>query len=307
MIPAPAGSGPLGEAGRIRPGRRLGATGPVASAVRSARRKVPWLDRVGLVLVAASIVVWLVGPRLAPDNPDALSFLVKLQAPSAHHLFGTDSAGRDILSRTLAGGRATLGAVAFVIAVALVVGGAIGTVAGLAGGFVDSVLMRLVDIGLSFPALLLALGVAAALGPSLHSAEVAVAATWWPGYARLVRSLVLDTAHRDFVASARELGMTRLRVVGRHLLPNALDTLFVQATVDVAAVTLTIAGLSFIGVGAQPPQPEWGAMIADGQTYITTAWWASVFPGLAIVMTALGFSLTGDWLRIRLDPRLRGE
>jgi peptide/nickel transport system permease protein len=295
MISTPAGSvGILVPADGPRPGipSRHPRGMSVIGRLRRGRPSTPWLDRIGLVLAVAAIVVGIFGPTLAPDNADSLSFLTKLTSPSAHHVLGTDSAGRDILSRILVGGRATLGAVLFVVVFALVVGVVIGTLAGLVGGLIDQVLMRLVDIGLSFPALLMALGVAAALGPSLHSAEIAVAVTWWPGYARLVRSVVVETKHREFV-------------VVRHLLPNALDTLFVQATVDVAAVILTIAGLSFIGVGAQPPQPEWGAMIADGQTYITTAWWASVFPGLAIMLTALGFSLTGDWLRIRLDPRLR--
>jgi peptide/nickel transport system permease protein len=301
MISTPAGSvGILVPADGPRPGipSRHPRGMSVIGRLRRGRPSTPWLDRIGLVLAVAAIVVGIFGPTLAPDNADSLSFLTKLTSPSAHHVLGTDSAGRDILSRILVGGRATLGAVLFVVVFALVVGVVIGTLAGLVGGLIDQVLMRLVDIGLSFPALLMALGVAAALGPSLHSAEIAVAA-------RLVRSVVVETKHREFVVAARELGMSRSRVVVRHLLPNALDTLFVQATVDVAAVILTIAGLSFIGVGAQPPQPEWGAMIADGQTYITTAWWASVFPGLAIMLTALGFSLTGDWLRIRLDPRLR--
>ena len=195
--------------------------------------------------------------------------------------------------------------VAAVILFATVVGVIVGTFAALAGGFVDEVLMRTADIGLSFPALILALGLAAALGASLRAAIVALAVTWWPGYARLVRSLVLETRHREFVDGARALGVSRTRLVLRHILPNSLDTLFVQTTLDVAAVTLVISGLSFIGVGAQIPQAEWGAMIADGRTQITSAWWTVLFPGLAIALTAIGFNLVGDLLRSELDPTLR--
>jgi peptide/nickel transport system permease protein len=263
------------------------------------------LEAVGLVLALGAIFLAIFGPYLAPYDPDRVDFAAQLLHPSWDHLFGTDPAGRDVLSRVLTGARLTLGSVAIVIAVATLAGIAVGTLSALAGGAVDELSMRVVDIGLSFPALILALGLAAALGASLRAAVVALALTWWPGYARLVRSLVLEVREREFVEAARALGASRRRTVLRHILPNALDTLFVQTTLDVAAVTLVISGLSFIGVGAQIPQAEWGAMIADGRTDMTTAWWVVVFPGLAIALTAIGFNLVGDLLRSELDPTLR--
>jgi peptide/nickel transport system permease protein len=164
--------------------------------------------------------------------------------------------------------------------------------------------MRITDVALSLPALILALGFAASLGRGLQAAVIALAISWWPGYARLVRALVLEVREREFVEAARVLGASRPRVVLRHILPNALDTLLVQSTLDVANVTLTLAGLSFIGVGALPPEAEWGAMIAEGRTYIFSAWWVVLFPGLALAFTAGGFFLLGDLLRAELDPRL---
>lgn len=263
------------------------------------------LEAIGLIIVVLAIAVVVFGPLVAPYDPYRVNFLTALQAPSGAHPFGTDSAGRDVLSRVLYGARLTLGAVAAVILFATVVGVLVGTAAALAASWVDEVLMRIADIGLSFPALILALGLAAALGASLQAAVIALALTWWPGYARLVRSLVLETREREFVESARCLGVSRARLVLRHILPNSLDTLFVQTTLDVAAVTLVISGLSFVGVGAQIPQAEWGAMIADGRTNLTTAWWAVLFPGLAIAVTAIGFNLVGDLLRTELDPTLQ--
>jgi peptide/nickel transport system permease protein len=263
------------------------------------------LESVGILLALVAVFLVIFGPYLAPHDPYRVDFTASLKPPSWSHPFGTDEAGRDVLSRVLYGARLTLLSVAAVILFATVVGVIVGTFAALAGGFVDEVLMRTADIGLSFPALILALGLAAALGASLRAAIVALAVTWWPGYARLVRSLVLETRHREFVDGARALGVSRTRLVLRHILPNSLDTLFVQTTLDVAAVTLVISGLSFIGVGAQIPQAEWGAMIADGRTQITSAWWTVLYPGLAIALTAIGFNLVGDLLRSELDPTLR--
>jgi peptide/nickel transport system permease protein len=263
------------------------------------------LESVGIVIALIALFLLVFGPYLAPYDPYRVDFLAALKPPSWSHPFGTDAAGRDVLSRVLYGARLTLLSVAAVILFATVVGTILGTFAALTGGFIDELLMRTADIGLSFPALILALGLAAAIGASLRAAIIALALTWWPGYARLVRSLVLETRHRDFVDGARALGVSRARLILRHILPNSLDTLFVQTTLDVAAVTLVISGLSFIGVGAQIPQAEWGAMIADGRTQITSAWWTVVFPGLAIAITAIGFNLVGDLLRTELDPTLR--
>jgi peptide/nickel transport system permease protein len=219
--------------------------------------------------------------------------------PTASHWFGTDEAGRDVFSRVLEGARITLSSVAVVIACGAAAGVIIGTIAAIVGGVVDELLMRITDIGMAFPPLILALGLAAALGASLRSAIIALAFTWWPRYARLVRAMVADIQNADYVTAARELGAQRLWIVRRHILPATVGTMLVQVTGDVAAVTLTLAGLSFIGVGAQPPQPEWGAMIADGQTNLPVVWWPVLFPGLALMFTAVSFSLAGDWLRDR--------
>jgi peptide/nickel transport system permease protein len=167
--------------------------------------------------------------------------------------------------------------------------------------------MRITDIGLSLPAIILALGLSAALGPGLTSAVIALSLTWWPGYARLVRSLVREVKDAEYVDAARVLGVPQGRLVLRHILPNALNTLYVQTTVDVGAVMLVISGLSFIGVGAQVPSAEWGAMIAGEANNLTTAWWAVALPGLALLLTALAFNLVGDWLRVRTDPTIRQE
>jgi peptide/nickel transport system permease protein len=262
------------------------------------------LEAVGVAISALAVFIVVFGPLLAPQDPDATDFAAELQAPSWAHLFGTDTAGRDVLSRVLAGGRLTLLAVFVVIACATIVGIVLGTASALGPRWLDTTVMRICDVGLSFPALILALGLAASMGRGLTAAVVALALTWWPGYARLVRGLVLEVREQEYVESARALGVSRRRLVLRHVLPNALDTLWVQTTFDVAAITLVISGLSFVGVGAQIPQPEWGAMVADGRQVLTSAWWCVTFPGLAIAITAIGFNLVGDLLRSELDPTL---
>ncbi|HEY7146853.1 MAG TPA: ABC transporter permease [Streptosporangiaceae bacterium] len=254
---------------------------------------------VGLWLAALVILLAVFGPLLAPKSPTAIDFGTRLVGPRAGHWLGTDEAGRDVLSRVLDGARITLSGAAVVIACGAAAGVIIGTVAAIAGGIADELLMRITDIGMAFPPLILALGLAAALGASLRSAVIALAVTWWPRYARLVRAMVADIQGADYVTAARELGARRLWIVRRHILPATAGTMLVQVTGDVAAVTLTLAGLSFIGVGAQPPQPEWGAMISDGQANLPIVWWPVLFPGLALMLTAVSFSLAGDWLRDR--------
>lgn len=281
-------------------GARRGRLGSLVLKLR--RRK---FESAGLFLAAFAIVTALVGPLLARQNPYTVHFASRLLPPSQEHLFGTDTVGRDVLIRVVYGARTTLSAVALVVLAAVLIGILIGTTAALSNWFVDEVLMRIADIGLSLPAMVLALGLAAALGAGLRSAIIALAVAWWPGYARLVRTLVMQTRDREFVEAARSLGASRARLIFLHILPNSLDTLFVQTTLDVANVTVILAGLSFIGVGALPPDAEWGSMIADGRSYMITAWWVVVFPGLAVALTALGFFLTGDLLRSELDPRLR--
>lgn len=284
---------------------------PVAAPVR-AKRGRQWTARVveisALVVVLGVLVVTLVGPWLAPGDPYRVDVANAFLSPgTAGHLLGTDAEGRDVLSRVLTGGRETVLSTLLVIAFAALVGTAVGLAAAAGPRWLDELLMRICDVFLSVPSLVLALGVAAVLGPSLSSAVIALAVTWWPGYARLVRSVIRDTLQLEYVAAARVLGVSRTRLVRRHLLPSVGDTLLVQTTVDVAAIILVISGLSFIGVGAQVPSAEWGAMVADGRSYVVTAWWIVVVPGLAIAITAIAAQLLGDSLRVRLDPTLRNR
>jgi len=263
------------------------------------------LEFIGLALVAVILLIAVIGPLFYPYSPIALNLADKFKSPSFAHWFGTDSAGRDILSRVIAGTRVSLMIAFWVILVATALGTSFGTIAGISGGWIDEVLMRLADVFLSFPPLILAMAIAAALGAGLKAAIVGLAVTWWPGYARLIRARVLSIRGELYVESARAIGCGTLRIVLRHIIPNAINPLIVQITLDVGYVILAAAGLGFIGVGAQPPTPEWGTMIAAGREYILSKWWVSTFPGLALFMTVLAFNLTGDLLRNELDPQLR--
>ncbi len=272
---------------------------------RGAKRRSPLAERVAIVVSIAVVVLAVIGPAIAPHDPYLVDLGSALVPPGSEHWLGTDQNGRDVLSRILVGARETLGATAIVLVVTLIVGTVVGTLAALGGRVLDEVLMRITDIGLALPAIILALGFAVALGPGLQSAIIAVAATWWPGYARLVRSVVREVKDAEYVESARALGVGRWRLVTRHILPNSLDAMYVQVTLDVAAVMLVISGLSFVGVGAQVPSAEWGAQIAGAAENITVGWWSLVFPGLAIAVTAIAYNLLGDWVRVRRDPTLR--
>ncbi|MEU6729473.1 ABC transporter permease [Nonomuraea wenchangensis] len=282
-------------------------TGVTAAVAARIRHRVPFVEGVALAVVVVVVAMAAVGPLVAPHDPYAVNLTDALLPPSAEHWFGTDANGRDVLSRVLFGARVTLPATLVVIAASTVIGVLIGTVAALGGKVVDEVLMRITDIGLSLPAIILALGLSAALGPGLSSAVIALSVTWWPGYARLARTLVREVKDAEYVDAARVLGVPQGRLIFRHILPNALNTLYVQTTVDVGAVMLVISGLSFIGVGAQVPSAEWGAMIVGEANNLTNAWWAVAFPGLALLLTALAFNLVGDWLRVRNDPTIRRE
>jgi peptide/nickel transport system permease protein len=263
------------------------------------------LEAVAGLFALLIIGVAVAGPLVARGDPYTVNFADNLSAPSAAHWFGTDEAGRDVLLRVVYGARTTLSAAAIVLAIAATAGTVIGTVAATGGRAVDEFLMRVTDIGMSFPPLVLAIGLSAAFGGGLSGAIAAIALTWWPGYARIVRTLVGDTITRPFVENARVLGVSRVRLLARHVLPNALDLLFVQVTLDVAFVAVTLSGLSFVGAGARPPSAEWGAMIYEGTQVISSSWWVAVFPGLALTLTAISFSLIGDLLRSQLDPRVR--
>ena len=262
------------------------------------------LNIVAFALIAVFAACAVLAPVLAPYDPLLQDLGSRLQPPSAQHWLGTDSLGRDIASRILYGARISLIIGVVVVASAGVVGTAIGLVAGYLGGLVDEALMRLTEVFLAFPALILAMAIAGALGPSLTNAIIAIAAVTWAVYARLTRGQILSLRRREFVEAARAMGATQTRIVVRHLLPNALAPLMIQASFDLGSSIIAAAGLSFIGFGAQPPTPEWGVMISDGRNYISTQPWLSLFPGLAILLAVGSFNLLGDGLRDAFDPRL---
>jgi peptide/nickel transport system permease protein len=260
----------------------------------------------GLLLAAALVVIAVFAPLIAPHPGDAGSATHPLESflpPSSHHLFGTDDVGRDVFSRVLYGTRISLSIAALVITFSCLVGVPLGIAAGYVGGIVDNVLMRVTDIFLAFPALLLALALASVLTPSVGNATLAIAVTWWPWYARLARGQAASVAGRPYIESCRALGISPLRTLLRHVLPNSVTPVIVQASLDVGGVILTAAALSFLGLGAQDPTPEWGLLVSKGEAYFTTQWWLVTFPGAAILIAALAFNLVGDGLRDRLDPR----
>ena len=263
------------------------------------------LEVAAVVFVVLMVVLSVIGPFIAPHDPYGVDFYNRFIPPSTEYFFGTDATGRDVFSRVLYGARLTLASALVVIVIVALMGIVIGIVSALSGGLVDDILMRFTDIWLAFPPLVLALGFAAAFGAGINAAILALIITWWPGYARLTRALIVETKDKDFIVAAKAMGVGKFRTIIVHLIPNSLDVLFVQLSLDVAAVILVISGLSFIGVGAQIPLAEWGAMIADGRSAMSRAWWVVFFPGLAILLTAVSFNLVGDILRRELDPALR--
>lgn len=257
----------------------------------------------GLIILILLIGMAIFAPLLAPHSPFSQNLTDRLQPPSAEHWLGTDSFGRDIASRLIHGSRITLFIVGTVALIAPVIGLFIGTVAGFAGGKVDQILMRITDIFLAFPKLILALAFVAALGPSIGNAVLALALTAWPPYARLARAETLTIRHTDFIAAARLQGAGRFRLLIRHIWPLCISSLIVRVALDMAGIILSAAGLGFLGLGAQPPMPEWGAMIADGRIYILDFWWVAAAPGIAIFTVSLAFNFLGDGLRDVLDPK----
>ena len=270
--------------------------------VTSTLRRNP-LTLLGAVIVCFLGLLAVVGPVLTPYDPTTQNLPNRLQAPSLAHPLGTDRFGRDLLTRIVYGARFSLGIALAVTAIRVVVGTAIGLVSGYAGGWLDEALMRLVDIQLAFPGLILALVVAGILGPSLQNILIALAVVGWSTYARVVRGSVLSIKERRYVDAARLVGTPRRRLFRRHLLPNVISPVVVIATLNLGTVVLATAGLSFIGLGAQPPTPEWGTMLAGGRAHMRQAWWVVNAPGAAIMLTVLGFNLLGDGLRDMLDPR----
>lgn len=261
---------------------------------------------VGGVLVLFLAVVAVFAPLLAPFDPLAVNGAVSLEPPSLAHPFGTDDVGRDVLSRVIYGSRVSLSVGLIAVGVGAVIGISLGMAAGYIGGTFDLVSMRLIDALLAFPALLLAIAITAALGPDLRNAMIAIGVVAIPGFARLSRGQVLAMKHREFVEAAHAVGCTGLRVVSRHIFPNITNPLIVQATLAIAGAMLAEAALSFLGLGAQPPTPTWGADVYYSQRYLSNLkWWMSVGPGLGIFVAVFSFNFFGDALRDALDPRLR--
>jgi peptide/nickel transport system permease protein len=267
----------------------------------SKRWRHQWRITFTILPLALLLVMTLFGSRIGPFDPDAVQVGQRLQPPSREHLMGTDPLGRDVASRVLAGAQVSIPSVLVIVVSALIVGVTLGAIAGYLGGPVDNMLMRVTDVFLAFPALVLALAITGALGPDLTTAMLAVSVVWWPWYARLIRGQVLSLKHEPYVEAARSLGCSDGRVLGRHILPNAVAPVVVQATLDMGAALVTTASLGYIGMGAQPPSAEWGAMLSQARSFFLNAWWLTAFPGLAIFLTVLIFNAVGDLARATLS------
>jgi peptide/nickel transport system permease protein len=257
----------------------------------------------GLVVIAILFLLSFCAGFITPYDPDALDAWHVLLPPSSAHLFGTDELGRDVLTRVIFGARVSLKVGFVAVGIAVAIGTVVGLFAGFYGGWADSLLMRVVDIMLCFPTFFLILAVIAMLEPSIWYIMIIIGLTGWMGVARLVRAEVLSLKSRDFVSAARVLGASDLRIIFRHILPNALSPVLVSATLGVAGAILTESALSFLGIGVQPPTPSWGNILTSGKDYIEFAWWLSLFPGIAILVTVLSYNLVGEGIRDALDPR----
>lgn len=272
--------------------------------LRAARADL--LATIGAVVLVLILVAAVAAPLLAPypaDGTDATHPTRSLLAPGAAHWFGTDGVGRDVLSRVLYGARTSLTIAVAVLAISAVIGVLLGVIAGYADGIVRDLIMRIVDVFLAFPALLLSVALAVVLHPGMQGAIIAITASWWPWYARMAAVTATSIRSRGFIDAARCLGISRVRIVLRHVLPNSLTPVLVQLSLDAGGVILTAAALSFLGLGPQEPTAEWGLMVQQGQNLFTTNWWVVTFPGLAIVITAFCFNALGEGLRAALDPR----
>ena len=277
-------------------------TAPVlVTAARTGR------TRVGLVLAGSVVLVALLGPSVAPHDPTDFVGAPFSSGGFGPSWFGTDNLGRDLFSRVLAGTRISVEVAVIILSLSVTLGTALGIVSGLAGGLVDEIVMRVTDLFLAFPGFILAAAIAATLGPSLPHTVLALAVVFWPWYTRLIRGQVLSLREREFVLAARVARAGTVWIATRHVARNVLAILVVQVSLDVGYAILATSSLSFLGLGAQPPSPEWGAIIAEGRSYIQTAWWWSTFAGIALALTVLGFNLLGDGLRDWIDPRLRGS
>jgi peptide/nickel transport system permease protein len=265
------------------------------------------LTLAGLIIIALVLFLMAAAPWISPYDPNELDLLSRLAPPGPDHWFGTDEVGRDLLSRIIWGSRVSVTVGFAIVGISLGAGTLIGAFSGLAGGAVDTAIMRLMDVLLSFPSFVMAMALAAALGPDLMNAMLAIAVVRIPFYVRLARGQALSLRERPYVKAAETFGASRLHIVLRHVIPNAMAPIIVQGTLDIGVAILTAAALSFIGLGAQQPTAEWGAMVSSGRDFLLDQWWYPTFPGLAILITAVGFNLLGDGLRDIFDPRLRGK
>jgi peptide/nickel transport system permease protein len=263
------------------------------------------LAMAGLIIVVVLVILAIAAPLLAPYNPAAQELSNRLSVPTASHWLGTDELGRDVLSRLLFGARVTLGMVIAVVILVAPFGLAIGCIAGYFGGWADQALMRITDIFLAFPRLILALAFVAAIKPGITSGIIAIALTTWPPYARLARAETLTIRNTDYIAAVRLTGASSWRIILRHVVPMCLGSLIVRVTLDMSSIILFAASLGFLGMGAQPPSPEWGAMIATARRFFLDQWWVPLMPGIAIFVASLAFNLLGDGLRDVLDPKQR--
>lgn len=266
------------------------------------------LSLLALIVLAVVVILAILAPAIVPypdDIYDEAHISEKFIAPCAEHWMGTDELGRDILSRVIFGGRISVATALVAVGISLLIGVPLGAIAGACGGRIDNVIMRITDIFLSFPPLLLAIALVAVMGSGLTNAILAVSISWWPWYTRLVRGQAISIKERAFVQAANTIGTSRFKIIFRHVLPNCISPVVVQASMDMGSVILTVASLSFLGLGAKAPTPEWGLMIATGRAYFPDKWWYCIFPGLAIFITVLCFNLLGDAIREILDPKTR--
>jgi len=263
------------------------------------------LSLAGLVIIVALVITAIVAPYISPYDPLATQPLKKLGGLSASHPLGTDQLGRDVLSRLLYGARISLRISMIVAGLAGVTGTFIGILCGYLGGWIDNSLMRVTDMFMAFPQLILAMAISSALGPSLQNVVIAISMTEWTFFARMARSKAIAIREEDYVEAAKAMGAGRWRILLRHVLPMSLSPVIIQATLEMGGIIRTAASLGFLGLGAQPPTPEWGVMVTAGRNYLPGQWWVSTFPGLAIFTTVLGFNLLGDGIRDIMDPRLR--
>jgi peptide/nickel transport system permease protein len=259
---------------------------------------------VGLVILVVWVLLALLAPIVAPSNPLHQNVVDRLQAPSSAHWFGTDELGRDVLTRVLYGGRITMPAGILVIAIGCTIGLVVGAVAGYVGGAWDELIMRITELFMAMPPIILAMAITAALGPDLRNAVIALVIVWWPSYARLIRGLVMEIKTREFVEGARSVGASSVYILFRTVLPNCISSALVLATLDIGNAILSFAGLSFLGLGPDPSSSEWGRMVADSISHFDQ-WWMWLYPGLAIATLVLAFNFIGDGLRDILDPRMR--